>query len=83
MSGGHFDFNQHRIKDIADSIQSYLDKNEKDLESKTVLEFQIAIKNLKLAYIYAHRIDWFISCDDGEETFHERLKDDLRNVQRI
>jgi hypothetical protein len=25
-----------------------------------------------------HRLDWFVSGDDGEETFHERLERDLK-----
>ena len=32
-----------------------------------------AIKILRTAAIYAHRIDWLLSGDDGEESFLERL----------
>lgn len=44
---------------------------------ETVREFKEAVRILKLAYIYTQRIDWFLSGDDGEDTFHERLKEDL------
>jgi hypothetical protein len=40
-------------------------------------EFKKGIEYLEKAQIYAERIDYLISGDDGEETFHERLKEDL------
>jgi len=33
--------------------------------------------NLELAGIYLQRIDWLVSGDDSEESFHERLQEDL------
>lgn len=36
-----------------------------------------AVKQLKIAAIYAQRVDWFISGDDGEESFIARLSEDL------
>ena len=32
---------------------------------------------LKVAAIYAQRIDWLLSGDDGEESFKRRLKEEL------
>ena len=32
---------------------------------------------IKKSYIYTQRLDWFISSDDGEETFYERLEEDF------
>ena len=41
-------------------------------------EYIIAsVKVLRLAEILTHRFDWLISADDGEDSFYERLKDDL------
>lgn len=42
--------------------------------------FLKAIFYLKVAEIYAQRIDWFLSGDDGEETFLQRLEDDLAEL---
>jgi hypothetical protein len=39
-----------------------------------------AIKTLKIAAVYVQRIDWFISGDDGEETFLTRLSEDLNKI---
>lgn len=38
---------------------------------------------LKKAYIYAQRIDWYLSGDDGDETFLERLEKDLNELKGI
>ena len=39
--------------------------------------FKEAVDILKKAEIYAQRIDWLLSGDDGEESFIKRLKEDL------
>ena len=85
MSGGHFNYQQYHLTDIADSIQFVLDA---DLEEKpwydyredTKEEFKKAIKLLREAAIYAQRIDWLLSGDDGEETFHSRLQEELKEI---
>ena len=35
---------------------------------------------IRVAEIYAQRADWLLSGDDGEEEFHERLKEDLEGL---
>ncbi len=44
-------------------------------------EFKKGIKALKIAYVYAQRIDWFLSGDDGEESFLRRLKEELDKIE--
>jgi len=39
-----------------------------------------AIKQLRIAYVYAQRVDWLLSGDDSEETFIERLNEDLNKL---
>lgn len=46
-------------------------------EYKTLRRFEEGIYVLKKAYIYAQRIDWLLTCDDGEEEFEERLREEL------
>ena len=43
--------------------------------------FREAIAIFKIAEIYATRIDWLLSGDDGEETFIERLLQELKDVK--
>lgn len=46
-------------------------------------EFLLAKKILRLAYIYAQRIDWLLSGDDGEDSFRKRLKEELGELDYI
>ena len=43
-------------------------------------EFKNAVKHLKIAQVYAQRVDWLVSGDDGEESFMERLDEDLKKL---
>lgn len=119
MSGGHFEYHQYYIDEIADSIDKYingedidddeienikldcergyssLDENEYDyvlenhhtipnrynFSEETIDEMKKGLDYLRKASIYAQRIDWLISDDDGEEEFHERLIEDLNNLK--
>jgi hypothetical protein len=66
------------------SVNGWSDENEvyyHNLKKETLDEFKKGVKLLKQAEVYAQRIDWFLSGDDGEETFHERLKEDLEKLE--
>lgn len=43
-------------------------------------KFKDGIKALKIAAIYAQRIDWFLSGDDGDENFIKRLTEELNEL---
>jgi hypothetical protein len=47
---------------------------------EVIEQFKDAVEILRKAEIYAHRIDWLISGDDGNETFLERLQEDLSKL---
>jgi hypothetical protein len=90
VSGGAFDYNQHRIREIYQEIEKVLLEQGKKNEwghhypiySKRVQnKFKKAIKALKIAEVYAQRVDWLISGDDGDESFLERLKEDLEALK--
>ena len=114
MSGGHFDYSQYHIEQIANDIEEeingheldgyevqdyireyflegneaeYVRKNKHTIPAKfyyskeTVAEFRKAVRLLRKAYVYAQRIDWLLSGDDGEDNFHNRLKDDLEELK--
>lgn len=84
MSGGHFDYNQHKIGEIADMIERQIADNEYSEHKfypKTIMRFIDGVKALRVAEVYAQRIDWLLSGDDGEDTFHDRLKADLREIE--
>lgn len=89
MSGGYFEYNQYKIEDMIDQIEDLIENNKiknewgycNNYNQKTINKFKKAIKQLKIAYVYAQRVDWLVSGDDGEETFHERLKNDLDELK--
>lgn len=39
-----------------------------------------AVKQLRIATVYAHRIDFFLSGDNGEESFITRLAEELSKI---
>lgn len=89
MSGGHFDYKQYEIGYIADEVQQLIltnDSTEKNewgdekgyhFSSETIAEFKKGLDLLRQAQIYAQRIDWLVSGDDGEDSFHSRLQEEL------
>lgn len=95
MSGGHFNYAQSHIQDIADSIGEVIRDNDSEERNawnerigygytpETIAEFKNALVILRVAYIYAQRCDWLLSCDDGEDSFHSRLKDELSKIEEI
>lgn len=117
MSGGHFDYKQYHINDIANSVEQEIrnngqlipfdllerwdkemweDKNGKACNEKNykqnpikryeypknvIQQFKVGHILLTLASIYAQRIDWLLSGDDGEESFINRINEDLLNCR--
>ena len=93
MSGGHFNYNQYNIEQIADEVEQLIlsnDSIEKDewgydkgchFTPETIEEFKIGLDHLRRAAIYAQRIDWLVSGDDGEDSFHDRLQQELKKVE--
>jgi len=89
MSGGYFDYNQFRIAEIADKIDRLIRTNKltrpdgfgetfsRGYSEETIREFKAALRVLRYAAVYAQRIDYLVSCADGENSFHKQLKEDL------
>jgi hypothetical protein len=56
------------------------DLNHYKYPDDVIEEFRKGLDILRKAQVYAQRIDWLISGDDGEESFHKRLKEDLSKI---
>lgn len=56
------------------------DLNHYKYPDEVIEEFKRAVYLLRKAQIYAHRVDWLLSSDDGEETFLERLNEELKKL---
>jgi hypothetical protein len=93
MSGGHFEYEQWKITNIADEVEQLIltnDSEERDEWSnrmgchfapEVIGEFKKGLIVLRQAYVYAQRIDWLVSGDDGEDSFLSRLKHDLDKIE--
>lgn len=51
-----------------------------DYPDEIIEKFKEAVSSLKKAQVYAQRIDWLVSGDDGDETFLKRLSEDLSKI---
>lgn len=56
--------------------------NTYEFGEETLKEFRKGLEVLKKAYVYSQRIDWLLSGDDGEDSFHERLKEELNELKQ-
>lgn len=95
MSGGYFDYSQYKITLIADEVEQLIIDNDNDemdewgstkgnhFTPETIEEFKKALRLLRQAQAYAQRIDWLVSGDDGEDSFHTRLKSDLDKLAKL
>lgn len=89
MSGGHFDYNQYKLHQIADEIDEIIYKNDVENEwgykynysEETLNKFRYVSSQLKELSAMVQRIDWLVSGDDGEDDFHKRWKEEgLKDV---
>jgi len=81
MSGGHFGYLDRRISDIADEIEEVLRLDSDNGSSAVQAKFAEAVTALRRAQVMARRIDWLVSGDDSEETFHCRWAEDLAALE--
>jgi TFIIF-interacting CTD phosphatase-like protein len=49
---------------------------------EVIEKFKEGMKALRVAAVYAQRIDWLVSGDDGEESFLKRLKEELEKIEK-
>jgi hypothetical protein len=93
MSGGHFEYQQYRIEDIARGIEELVESNDDEslnewgdrrgrgYSAETIEKFKIAVDTLRRAAIMAQRVDWLVSGDDGEDSFHRRWAEELEEYE--
>lgn len=92
MSGGHFAYDQYRIGHICEEVKTMIANNDSEevnhygdpigrgYSENTIARFKEAVYFLTVAEIYAQRIDWLVSGDDGEDSFHKRLAEEKRAI---
>lgn len=92
MSGGHFDYRQFQLEDMATQIEYLIDTNNiadayggvRNYRASTLARFRQAADALRLAGRMATRVDWLVSGDDGEDSFHRQWEEDFgENPQEL
>jgi hypothetical protein len=58
------------------------DKYHYQYPAEVLKELKAAVHGLRVAEIYAQRVDWLFSGDDGPESFIKRLKEDLDELNK-
>jgi len=76
MSGGEYEYIQYEIDETALRIHQKAKDYEKTCDKKTIDRIIETAKILEKAAMMVQRVDWFVSCDDSEESFNKRWKED-------
>ena len=94
MSGGHFDYNQYRVGQIAEDIEELIANNDdatldewgcrrgRGYPVEILDKFRQAVATLREAEIMTQRIDYLVSGDDGEDSFLRRWDAALAKAQQ-
>ncbi len=88
MSGGHFDYDQFRLNDIADNLritiaQCRTKKEYYDHYSDSFVRDMVdAYHKTRELEVILTRIDWVLSGDDGEDDYRERLEEEMTKIER-
>lgn len=89
------ELDEDEINEIVNSPYFYCEKDYKNYvkehhrtpankygySKETIDKFKRGLKILKQAAVYTQRIDWLLSGDNSEESFHRRLKEDLEKIE--
>lgn len=91
MSGGHFDFHSYRLEEIIKELEEIIERDRASLcysdqpvfcySFETIASFKRAIQSIKKTKIMIERISFLLEGDDGEESYHARLKEELSKVE--
>lgn len=94
MSGGHFNYDQYKIGQIADEVERLIKTNHYEetepygdslgysFAQEIIEKFKEAVLTLRKAEVMVQRIDWLVSGDDGEDSFLRRWDEDLSKISQ-
>lgn len=88
MSGGHFDYAQYQIEQIADQLRRDIKNNDKEndfgykygFSPLTLSKLCVCADIIEAAAKLANAVDWLYSGDDGEETFAEKYQTEMEGL---
>jgi hypothetical protein len=65
-----------------ESLNEWGDRRGHGYNPETIEKFKLAVDSLRIAATMAQRIDWLVSGDDGEESFHRRWDEELEKLKQ-
>ena len=80
MSGGYFNYVQHQMMNAAEELTELVSSGTYPPEQRKAMQTGLLL--LKMATVYMSRIDYYVCADDGDETFLERLAEDLKELKQ-
>ena len=95
MSGGYFGNKDWHLDDFAEDIEQKIRNNDSNelnewgvrigrhYSPETMAKFQQAVEHLRIARLYVRRIDYLLSGDDSEDSFHRNWAQDLQRFMRV
>lgn len=81
MSGGSLDYLYSKFDEPLDKIQNKIRFGKGVYSEETLKLLREGFDELCKAKVWAQRIEWLFSGDDGEDSFKERVKEDLEEVK--
>ena len=79
MSGGVLDY--FNCREPMAIVKAELSFGKGRYSERTLENFKKTLRALKMAEIYAHRTEWLLSGDDGEETYNSTLDEELNEFE--
>lgn len=77
------DWNKIRRKELKRLLDEHNNSTDGPVYSKkTISQFKKGIDAIRKALVYLNRIDYLLAGDDGEDSFHERLKEELDALKK-
>ena len=82
MSGGNLDYFYSRFDEPLEMISKEIKWGKNKWSPEVLLEFQNALKCLKIAQVYSHDVEWLLSGDYSDDSFLESIKEELEELEK-
>lgn len=74
---GYFDYIQNGFDGLITELQNLIESN---YEQETIYEFERALEIAKELHVLIDHIDYLVSGEETEESFHQGLIEDLEEI---
>ena len=80
MSGGIWNYEQYSVQTAIEELEQLPSNELEELDAITQSNYYALLAELKKCYVHTQRLDWLLSGNDGQETYHKRLTEDLAKL---